>query len=131
MYSHYPLYSFGVSHVPKWEKHIKPLVDKYKVDLCLAGHRHVYERHKAIRGNEIFEQTDAHVYNKPQGTIYITNGSCGGSLQEVGGWDLPTMVFTPKEKIYTYAVMTIEDRTINYKVFDKQGNLVDYFTITK
>lgn len=131
LYSHYPLYSFGVSHVPKWEKHIKPLVDKYKVDLCLAGHRHVYERHKAIRGNEIFEQTDAHVYNKPQGTIYITNGSCGGSLQEVGGWDLPTMVFTPKEKIYTYAVMTIEDRTINYKVFDKQGNLVDYFTITK
>lgn len=131
LYSHYPLYSFGVSHIVTWQDHIKPLVDKYKVDMCLAGHRHVYERHKAIRGNEIFEQTDAHVYNKPKGTVYITNGSCGGSLQGPGGWDLSTMVYTPKEKIYTYELMTIEDRTINYKVFDKQGNVIDYFKLIK
>lgn len=131
LYSHYPVYSFGFSHIPTWQKHIKPLVDKYQVDLYLAGHRHEYERHKAVRGSEIFEQTDTHVYNKPEGTIYITNGSCGGSLQGVGGWDLPTILFTPKEKTYTYEVMTIEDHTINYKVFDKQGNVVDYCKITK
>jgi acid phosphatase type 7 len=131
VYSHYPIYSFGVSHIPTWENHIKPLVDKYKVDLYLAGHRHVYERHKAIRGSEIFEQTDPHVYNQPKGTVYVTNGSCGGSLQGVGGWDLPTMVFTPKEKIYTHAVMTIEDKTIAYRVFDNHGNEIDHFKIVK
>jgi predicted phosphodiesterase len=131
LYCHYPIYSFGASHILTWENNIKLLVDKYKVDLCLAGHRHVYERHKAIKGTEIFEQSDAHVYNKPQGTVYVTNGSCGGSLQGVGGWNLPTMLFTPKEKIYTYAVMTIEDRIINYKVFDKEGKQVDYFEIIK
>lgn len=131
VYSHYPVYSFGFSHIPTWQEHLKPLVDKYEVDLYFAGHRHVYERHKSARGSEIFEQTDTHLYNKPKGTIYITNGSCGGSLQGVGGWDLPTMLFTPKEKTYTYEVMTIEDRTINYKVFDKQGNVIDYFRITK
>ena len=131
LYSHYPVYSHGFSHIKTWQAHLKPLVDKYEVDLYLAGHRHVYERHKSIRGSEIFEPTDTHLYNKPKGTIYITNGSCGGSLTGVGGWALPTMVFTPKEKMYVYELMTIEDRTINYKVFDKQGNVVDYFTITK
>jgi hypothetical protein len=131
LYSHYPLYSYGFSFIQTWQRNVKPLVDKYKVDLCLAGHRHVYERHKAVRGSDIFEQTDLHVYDKPKGTIYITNGSCGGSLQGVGGYDLPTMVFTPRERMYTYSVMTIEDRTINYTVYDKQGKQVDYFKIIK
>jgi acid phosphatase type 7 len=131
LYSHYPVYSFGFSHIPTWQKHLKPLVDKYQVDLYLAGHRHVYERHKAIRGSDIFELTDSHVYDKPKGTIYITNGSCGGALTGTGGWNLPTMLVTPKERIYTYEMMEIEDRTIHYKVFDKQGNVVDYFKITK
>jgi hypothetical protein len=27
--------------------------------------------------------------------------------------------------------MAIEDRTINYKVFDKYGKQIDYFTINK
>lgn len=131
LYSHYPVYSFGFSHIPTWQRHLKPLIDKYKIDLCLAGHRHVYERHKAVRGSEIFEQADKHVYANPKGTVYITNGSCGGSLQGVGGYDLPTMIFTPNEKKYTYAVMSIEDRTISYTVFDKQGNQVDYCKIIK
>jgi acid phosphatase type 7 len=131
LYSHYPVYSFGFSHIPTWQGHIKPLVDKYKVDLYLAGHRHVYERHKAIRGSEIFESTDAHVYTNPRGTVYVTNGSCGGNLTGIGGQNLSTMIYTPKEKIYTYAIMTIEGNTITYKVFDKQGKQVDYFQIRK
>jgi predicted phosphodiesterase len=131
LYSHYPVYSYGFSHIPTWQRHLKPLIDKYKIDLCLAGHRHVYERHKAVRGSEIFGQADQHTYDKPKGTIYITNGSCGGSLQGVGGYDLPTMNFTPKEKMYTYAIMTIEDRTINYTVFNKDGIQIDYCKITK
>lgn len=131
LYSHYPLYSYGFSFIPTWQRNVKPLVDKYQVDLCLAGHRHVYERHKAIRGSEISEQTDLHVYDKPKGTIYITNGSCGGILSGVGGSEMPAMVFTPAEKMYVYAVMTIEDRTINYNVYNKDGKQIDYFKIIK
>jgi len=131
MYSHYPVYSYGFSHIETWQNHIKPLVDKYQVDLYLAGHRHVYERHKAIRGNQIFEQEDPHVYDHPQGTVYVTNGSCGGSLQGLGGYKMPSMIFTPKEKMYTYAVMSIEDHTIQYSVFNKQGKQIDYFKIVK
>ncbi|HTH81886.1 MAG TPA: metallophosphoesterase family protein [Mucilaginibacter sp.] len=131
LYSHYPLFVFGVSHIQTWQNHIQPLVDKYKVDLCIAGHRHVYERHKAVRGTQVFEQNDANVYTKPTGTVYINNGSCGGSLQGTGGWDMPDMLFTPKQKIYTYGVLTIEANTINGKVYDKAGNEVDHFSLIK
>lgn len=131
MYSHYPLFAFGVSHIQTWQNHLQPLVDKYKVDLYIAGHRHVYERHKAIRGTQAFDQPDTHVYTNPQGTVYINDGSFGGSLQGPGGWNVPDMLFTPREKIYTYAVMITEGNTISYNVFDKQGKLVDYFMIVK
>jgi hypothetical protein len=131
LYSHYPVYSFGFSHIPAWQGHIKPLVDKYRVDLYLAGHRHVYERHKAIRGSEIFESVNTNVYTNLNGTVYVTNGSCGGNLTGTGGQNLPTMIFTPKERIYTYAIMTIEGSTIDYKVFDKLGKEIDYFQIRK
>jgi predicted phosphodiesterase len=131
LYSHYPLFVVGVSHIQTWQNHIQPLVDKYKVDLCIAGHRHVYERHKAITGAQVFEQDDIHFYNKPQGTVYVNNGSCGGSLQGLGGWDKPDMLFTPRQKVYSYAEMTIENNTIEYKVFDKQGKQFDYFKLVK
>jgi hypothetical protein len=131
LYSHYPVYSFGFSHIPTWQQHIKPLVDKYGVDLYLAGHRHVYERHKAIRGSEVFEQENTHIYNKPGGTVFITNGSCGGNLTGPGGKDQPDMVFTPGENVYTYAIMTIEGKQLQYEVYDIHGNRVDFFTINK
>ena len=120
MYSHYPLYSFGFSHIPEWQQHVKPLVDKYEVDLYLAGHRHVYERHKAVRGAQIFEEKEPNHYNNPKGTVYVTNGSCGGSLQGVGGNNLPTMLFTPAAKMYTYAMMSIEGSSLKYTVYNLQ-----------
>ena len=43
----------------------------------------------------------------------------------------PAMLFAPKDKIYVYELMTLEDRTINYKVFNKEGNVIDHFTIIK
>ena len=70
VYMHHPAYSFGWSHVQGWQDRITPLLDKYQVDLALAGHRHVYERHKAIRNNQIIDQNDSHVYNKVPGTVY-------------------------------------------------------------
>ena len=131
LYSHYPLYSYGFSHIPTWQKHVKPLVDKYAVDVYLAGHRHVYERHKSIRGTDIFEPDDMHTYTNPKGTVYITNGSCGGALTGTGGHNLPTMIFTPKEKMYTYAMMSIEGNTLAYTVYNKSGIRIDHFTIRK
>jgi predicted phosphodiesterase len=131
LYVHYPLYAFGASLIPEWQHQLSPLIDQFEVDLVLSGHRHVYERHKAIRNRKIVEPKNPHVYQKSEGTVYITNGSAGGSLQGVGGAELATMAFTPSKKIHTYAIMTINGRMLNYEVFDDKGEKVDYFKIIK
>ncbi|MEJ7829980.1 MAG: metallophosphoesterase [Segetibacter sp.] len=131
LYMHHPLYSFGWSHVLGWQKRITPLVDKYKVDLCLAGHRHVYERHKPIRDNQVIPQQDNHLYQKPAGTVYITNGTAGGSPQGPGGSEMLSMIFTSPVKMYNYAIMAIEGNTLTYDVYNEKGEKIDYFKLIK
>ncbi|KQM75255.1 metallophosphoesterase [Pedobacter sp. Leaf216] len=131
LYAHYPIYSFGVSHVPEWQYNLLPLIDKYQVDLCLTGHRHVYERHKAIRNGKEYQQTDPMHYNHPTGTVYITNGSSGGSLQGLGGNQMSSIIFTAKEKVYTYAIMTVHGPKITYDVYDINNNKIDSFSLVK
>lgn len=131
IYMHHPLYSFGWSHVKGWQGHITPLLDKYKVDLALAGHRHVYERHKAIRADQAIPLTSQHVYKKPNGTVYITNGTAGGSPQGLGGSNMPSMVFTSPAKMYNFAVMTIKGKRISYDVYNEKNEKIDYFELTK
>jgi 3',5'-cyclic AMP phosphodiesterase CpdA len=131
LYMHHPLQSYGWSHVKGWQERIAPLVDKYQVDLCLQGHRHVYERHHALRNNEVVGRGDAHLYEKPQGTVYITNGTSGGSPQGLGGHNMASMAFTSNEKMYNYAIMTIEGETLYYDVFNQFDERIDYFQIKK
>ncbi|MBF9254479.1 metallophosphoesterase family protein [Pontibacter sp. 172403-2] len=131
VYMHHPLYSFGWSHVQGWQERIAPLLDRYKVDLALAGHRHVYERHKAIRDNRIIALQDDHVYRSPAGTVYVTNGTAGGSPQGLGGSDMPSMVYTSPKKMYNYAVMIVDGNTITYDVYNLGGERIDYFKIVK
>lgn len=131
VYMHHPLYSYGWSHVKGWQARITPLLDQYKVDLALAGHRHVYERHKAIRGGQAIPMTDPHIYKKPAGTVYITNGTAGGSPQGLGGGDMPSMVFTSGAKMYNYSIMTIEGNKILFEVYNEENKRIDYFTLSK
>ncbi|MFC3362008.1 purple acid phosphatase family protein [Pedobacter fastidiosus] len=131
LYAHYPIYSFGVSHIPEWQSNISPLLDQYHVDLCLTGHRHVYERHKAMRNGIADRQEDQMVYDHPNGTVYITNGSSGGSLQGLGGDNMPSMVYTAKEKVYTYAIMTVQGNKIIYDVYNSKNAKIDSFSLVK
>ena len=130
-YAHYPVHSFGVSHIPEWQNNLAPLLDKYGVDLCLTGHRHVYERHKAIQFDAADEQKDTHVYDHPKGTVFITNGSSGGSLQGIGGSKMSSMVYTADKKVYTYAIMTVERDRLLYDVYDQNDERIDFFSILK
>jgi predicted phosphodiesterase len=131
VYMHHPLYSYGWSHVKGWQARLTPLLDQYKVDLALAGHRHVYERHKAIRQGQVLSQIDHHVYKKPAGTVYITNGTAGGSPQGLGGSAMPSMVFTSPAKMYNYAIMTIQGKTLTYEVYNETSEKIDYFELSK
>jgi hypothetical protein len=117
--------------VKGWENNITPLLDKYKVDLALAGHRHVYERHKAIRANQVMPPSSHHVYKNPNCTVYITNGTAGGSPQGLGGSEMSSMIFTSPAKMYNFAIMEIEGKRIKYELYNEKYEKFDYFELTK
>jgi len=131
VYMHHPLISYGWSHVKGWQERIMPLINKYKIDLALAGHRHVYERHKAMQEMKILDQENFNLYDKPNGIVYITNGTSGGSPQGVGGSAIPSMLYTSPERMYNYSLMTIEGKNLLFEVFDKEGQKIDFFEIEK
>jgi hypothetical protein len=60
-----------------------PLFDKYKVDLALQSHLHVYERSYPINFNNdnkdepIIKDRNSNLYENPTGTIFITVGTGG------------------------------------------------------
>ena len=60
-----------------------PLFDKYKVDLALQSHLHVYERNYPINFNNdnkdepIIKDRNPNLYENPTGTIFITVGTGG------------------------------------------------------
>jgi acid phosphatase type 7 len=122
-FKHYPVYSFGSSNIAGWKENIAPIFDEYGVDLSLAGHRHAYERHHPIYNGVRAEDN--------KGTVYITNGTSGGSPQGTGGSSLPTMAFTISERMYNYAVMTISGKKLEYHVYDINDRLIDNFVIEK
>ena len=121
VFVHYPPYSFGWSNVKRWQETIAPIIDRYGVDLCLSGHRHVYERHHPLRNGQ--PAVDG------WGITYVTNGTAGGSPQGTGGSDYPTMAFTPAERMYNYAIMSVVGKSLNYEVFDSAGEKTDEFEL--
>ena len=82
---HRQLYSSGGG--PEEEEDFReiyhPLFDKYKVDLALQGHHHVYERIYPITFNDddedepIVQSNNQNIYNNPKGTIFVTAGTGG------------------------------------------------------
>jgi hypothetical protein len=62
-----------------------PLFDKYKVDLALQGHNHVYERTHPITFNiddndePIVQDYHPNIYKNPNGPIFVTVGTGGAN----------------------------------------------------
>jgi hypothetical protein len=61
---------------------VEPLYDRYKVDLVLAGHDHVYERYYPLRNGQAVSHSP-NQYMQGQGTIYVTCGGGGKSLYQL------------------------------------------------
>ncbi|MFE7530304.1 fibronectin type III domain-containing protein [Kitasatospora sp. NPDC057542] len=65
-----------------------PLFEKYRVDLVINGHNHIYERTDAILGNKVSKQVPSGATIEPakDGVVYVTAGAAGRSLYK---FDVP------------------------------------------
>jgi hypothetical protein len=75
------LYGSGPVEEERILKTYRPLFDKYKVDLALQGHNHVYERTHPITFNAddndatIVQDYHPVIYKNPNGLIFVTVGT--------------------------------------------------------
>ncbi len=131
VWMHYPVSSFGWSNIAGWKEHVRPLLEKHRIDLCLSGHRHVYERHFQMKDGLPVKKESSSLFSPGDGTIYITNGTAGGNPTGPGGNNLADMAFTPDKSMYNFVIMDVSNESITYRVFDQDNTLIDRFVINK
>ncbi|MGV3504368.1 MAG: fibronectin type III domain-containing protein [Adhaeribacter sp.] len=113
---HYPVFSSSGRNTANLQRHWKPLLEKYKVDLVLQGHEHTYARGsgKAVPGGS-------------PGPVYVTSVS-GPKMYQVAG--LPWME-RAAENTQLYQVIDVDAGKLVFKAFTVTGDLYDGFELVK
>lgn len=118
---HHPFFSTAARRDNKAvRENLKPLVDRYGVDLVLNGHDHTY-----ARGVMLPDGTEPG--GNRAGTVYVVSvsGSKQYSQDAVPWWEVG---YTNTQ---LWQAITIDDNRLIYKAFDASGTLADQFMLTK
>ena len=130
-----------------------PIFDKYKVDLVLTGHSHVYERSKPLLGHTGTSDTfDPKIHNpssssgkyngdenscpylfdtnSQNGTVYVVNGVGGGTKSPLSDFPHKAMYYSNASVNGSFYV-EIENNRFDAKFLDTNGEVLDKFTIFK
>ena len=120
--THYPIFSTAKGRDNKeLREALKPLMDKYKVDLVLQGHDHTYARgFVKNEGKGLTVVNDA-------GTIYAVSVS-GPKMYEAK--DQEWMV-RRGEYTQLFQIITVSKDTIKYGAYTPIGTLYDAFELVK
>jgi 3',5'-cyclic AMP phosphodiesterase CpdA len=119
VFTHYPVYSCSQGRNNEtYRNTVQPILEKYNVDLVLAGHDHTYCRgfntdHVMIKGK-----------NPP---LYVVSVS-GPKM-----YGLNTSFWSDRVASSTqlYQHISVNDNQLEYKSFDVNGDLYDHFLISK
>lgn len=116
---HQPVYSSGESGGTLGLKEtLEPLFEKYGVDMVFQGHDRNYERTKPLK-------TDMPDEN---GVIYITLGGGGGKRNDPEAQNDWSEFFSEKAH---YAYLTVQDKKLEMKVYDSDGEILDEIMVQK
>lgn len=119
---HYPVYSTVKDRDNKNVREaLKPIIDKYKVDLVLTGHDHTYAR------GEISNDPSGATSISDAGTIYAVSVS-GPKMYTSNDEE-----WMERRGEYTqlFQIITIDDNTLKYQAFTPIGTLYDAFDLVK
>lgn len=151
VYFHKPPYTKG-SHDSDNEEdlmlmrqHVTPIFEKYKVDIVIAGHSHVYERTYAMKNhtglNKTFDQQKHVVEHKTsmnhyevdkngQGVIYVVCGSGGKVGGQKAEYPLNSSIYS-NNKEGGSMIFDIKDKYLEAKWIASNGQVLDQFSIRK
>ncbi len=120
---HQPIYSMGKKRDQRKTKNVfLHLFDKYKVDLVLQGHDHVYARTHKLKNDKIVSDNES-------GTVYITSnsGSDDYNIQSINSH----FAFKHSTKAQLFQIISIDNNKLQMNTYTATGDLYDNFELTK
>jgi 3',5'-cyclic AMP phosphodiesterase CpdA len=123
---HHPLYSGSVARDNARLRGLwKPIFDKYRVDLVLQGHDHVYVRTGLALPENVPTLSDAG--ESAGGTVYVVSVS-GPKM-----YSLQRQPFMQRaaEQTQLYQIVHIDGPTLRYEAHTADGELYDAFVLKK
>ena len=161
VYWHHPPYTMASRNSDKEidlktiREGVVPILDKYKVDLVLNGHSHVYERSQMMKGHyglaATFNQklnsasTSTGLYDNSkdscpyvkdskvadnEGIIYVVNGCGASNSGSVNTLTHDAMMYSDKTNAGSMSI-EIEGNRLDAKFITEDGSVKDQFTILK
>ncbi|MFZ2287234.1 MAG: metallophosphoesterase family protein [Bacteroidales bacterium] len=118
---HHPLFSTsGRRDNIAVKEALKPLIDKYGVDLVLSGHDHTYARGSVMPAGALKK-------GKKAGTVYVVSVSGSKQYQQdaVKWWE------TGLTYTQVWQAVTIDGNELEFRAYDASGTVVDQFTLKK
>jgi 3',5'-cyclic AMP phosphodiesterase CpdA len=132
---HRPMYSCGGAHGSDTDLRVawQPILDQYEVDIVFAGHDHLYERSRPVRGlmgidGQLAQEGPNGAPVNQSGTVYVVSAGAGAPLY---GADPSCNHTYVTESVRNYTIVEIEGRTLRFKAFRLEGSELDSFEITK
>ncbi len=148
---HHPLFHSSVSHSEdQWMRPLSPLLEKYGVDLVLAGHVHNYQRtaplrfkpaKTGLRGRPVDgvftvdEAFDGKTVTHAKGIVHIVTGAGGAELYDPwqtdakASWQPWTRSFISDK--HSFTVLDVAGKTLQLRQLDAESRELDAITLTK
>eukprot|EP00162_Nutomonas_longa_P010408 comp19905_c0_seq1/m.38702 comp19905_c0_seq1/g.38702 ORF comp19905_c0_seq1/g.38702 comp19905_c0_seq1/m.38702 type:complete len:532 (-) comp19905_c0_seq1:52-1647(-) len=131
--SHRPFYCMRITRdctdiAARFRSWVEPLFLKYKVDLAVGAHRHIYERTYPLANGA----PTSFNYTRPSSPVYVVNGAAGNQEHNDGPYDKPENWLALQSSAYGYSTFYADMSSFNFKFYGADQNvLIDDFTITK
>ena len=129
VYFHHPIYSSAKdrNHV-EWRQTIKPILDKYHVDLVLQGHDHVYTRTSSQTPSvDTIDLINAKELGTDSRTVYVTSVA-GEKMYELD--EKPFFIkMLPDTQLFQ--TVRIDGNALTLTATTSTGQVIDSFTIEK
>jgi len=129
VFAHHPLYGSTQrrGNNESMIRRFQPLFDRYRVDLVIHGHDHVYERMYPMReGRAVIRKSNR--YPQGKGTVYVTCGGGGASLYELA--PEPTPWTAKREKTYCYLKVRVPVHdALRVEAYRIDNTLIEAFEI--
>lgn len=128
---HHPLYSASAGRDnAELRSKLKPIFDKYSVDLSLQGHDHSYARGRVAP----LEENIVDGVNKRDitGTVYVVSVSGGKMYGLRDSWDdLGAKRDRGAENTQLFQLITVDGDKLSYESYTATGDLYDAFDLIK